>query len=125
GPDCGGAPSKRTGRPTRIWQLRGEREEGASRPQPSHRGDHHHRRKTGCKLQARQGADGKAGSRRDGSDAGRGRVMPSEESGRDGGAIWLREGSKKARPWRTRSAASRDRLCRRTSSGKSKGTPSI
>src|SRR6267154_6639491 len=27
GPDCGGAPIKRTGRPTRIWQLRGEREE--------------------------------------------------------------------------------------------------
>src|SRR4051794_32243145 len=32
----------------------GEREEGAPRPQPSHWGVHHHRRETGCGLQARQ-----------------------------------------------------------------------
>jgi hypothetical protein len=29
----------------------GERPEAAPKPQPSHRGDHHHRRKAGCELQ--------------------------------------------------------------------------
>src|ERR1035437_9142452 len=70
--------------------IAAQREAGAPRPHPSHRGDHHHRGKTGCGLQARQGTDGKAGSRRDGSDAGRSRMMSPEGSGRDGGAVWLR-----------------------------------
>lgn len=59
-------------------------------PQPSHRGDHHHRRKAGCEFQARQGTDGKAGPRRDGADAARGRMTLPEKSVQDGGAIWLK-----------------------------------
>jgi DNA-binding protein HU-beta len=60
-------------------------------------------RKTGCALQAQQGTDGKAGSRRDTYEYGRGRMMQSEEAGRAanagdqngimvdfGGALWLR-----------------------------------
>src|ERR1035437_2767654 len=73
-----------------VWQLRGEGPEGAPRPQPSYRGDHHHRGKTGCGLQAQQGTDGKAGAARDPSDAGSGPMMPPEKSRRDGGGSWLR-----------------------------------
>ena len=47
-------------------------------------------RKTGCALQAQQGTDGKAGSRREDSDAGSGRINGPGKSGRDGDAMWLR-----------------------------------
>jgi hypothetical protein len=57
---------------------------------PSYRGDHHHRGKTGCGLQAQQGTDGKAGAARDPSDAGSGPMMAPEELARDGGGSWLR-----------------------------------
>jgi DNA-binding protein HU-beta len=66
-----------------------ERKERQGR-NPRNWGDHHHRSKTGCELQARQGTDGKAGWGRDGSDNGRGQMMPSENLRRNGGAIWLR-----------------------------------
>lgn len=71
--------------------------------QPSDRGDNHYRGETGCELQARQGADGEAGSHRDGSEDRRGRMTPSGRSGRAaiaeqrigmmidvGGAAWPR-----------------------------------